>query len=80
MTDATEIIEELARIEQDLNVPRNVRLRVKNAMDALQENGKDLKIKANKALQELDEISDDPNIPLYIRPQIWNVVSILEGI
>lgn len=74
-----ELVETLSQIEQDDCVPKNVRLKLQSAMTALQENGKDDKIKANKALQALDEVSDDPNIPPYLRPQIWNVVSMLEG-
>lgn len=79
--DAEEInalIESLAQIEGDVSVPKNVKLRINNAVKALQGEG-DMKIKASKAMQELDEISDDPNIPSYIRPQIWNVVSMLAG-
>ncbi|HII14955.1 MAG TPA: hypothetical protein HA362_01465 [Nanoarchaeota archaeon] len=74
-----ELVETLSQIEQEELVPKNVRLKLQSAMTALQENGKDDKIKANKALQALDEVSDDPNIPPYLRPQIWNVVSMLEG-
>ena len=74
-----ELVETLSQIEQDESVPKNVRLKLQSAMTALQESGKDDKIKANKALQALDEVSDDPNIPPYLRPQIWNVCSMLEG-
>jgi uncharacterized protein (UPF0147 family) len=75
-----DLVEALSQIEQDSTVPRNVKLKLKSAMGALQEEDKELRLKANKALQELDDISDDPNIPPYIRPQIWNVVSLLESI
>ncbi len=74
------LVETLSQIEQDDCVPKNVRTRLQNAMAALQENTKDNKINANKALQELDEVSDDANVPSYIRTQIWNVCSMLEGI
>ncbi|MFA5887901.1 MAG: UPF0147 family protein [Candidatus Nanoarchaeia archaeon] len=74
------LVETLSQIEQDDSVPKNVRTRLQNAMAALQENTKDNKINANKALQELDEVSDDANVPSYIRTQIWNVCSMLEGI
>ena len=74
------LVETLSQIEQDDCVPKNVRTRLQNAMAALQENTKDNKINANKALQELDEVSDDANVPSYIRTQIWNVCSVLEGV
>jgi len=74
------LVETLSQIEQDDCVPKNVRIKLQNAMAALQENTKDNKINANKALQELDEVSDDANVPSYIRTQIWNVCSMLEGV
>ena len=74
------LVEALAQIEQDSSVPKNVRLKLQNAMAALQDGDLDIKLKANKAIQELDDISEDPNIPSFVRPQIWNVVSMLEGL
>ncbi len=75
-----ELIAALEQIEQDLSVPKNVRMKVKGAMDTLMNQDVDLKLKANKALQELDDISNDLNVPSYVWPQIWNVVSMLEGL
>lgn len=76
---AADLIEFLIQIEEDVEVPKNIKERIRNAIIALEED-KEIKIKANKALHELDAISDSPNIPSYIRPQIWNVVSMLESI
>lgn len=77
--DMLALVETLSQIEQDDSIPKNIRLKLQNAMSALRDAEKNNKIKANRALQELDEVSDDPNIPAYVRPQIWNVVSMLEG-
>lgn len=74
-----ELIGFLAQIEEDVSLPRNIKEKIHNAINALNEN-KEFKIKANKALRELDEISDNPNVPSDIRPQIWNAVSLLESI
>ena len=75
------IIDSLKIIEEDNTVPKNVRSKVKCAIDALaEENGKEQCVKIDQALQELDDLSDDPNLPSYTRTQIWNVVSILESI
>ena len=73
-----DIIILLLQIEQDYSVPKNVRLRVKNTINLLEENT-DMGIKIDKSLQELDEIAEDPNVPSYTRTQIWNVVSMLES-
>ena len=74
------LIEELTMILEDNAIPKNIRLKVTEAIATLQDTEKESCIRANKALQELDDISDDPNIPSYIRPQIWNIVSQLEAI
>lgn len=79
-TALLDLVEALSLLEQDAAVPKNVKLKLQSAISVLKEEGKDLKIKANKAMQALDEVSDDPNMPSYIRPQIWNIVSILENI
>ena len=75
-----ELIAALEQIEQDSSVPKNVRLKVKGAMETLMSQEVNLKLKANRALQELDDISNDLNVPSYVWPQIWNVVSLLEGL
>ncbi len=78
METILQAVELLIQIEQDLSVPKNVRVKVKNAMVALQEEGLELALKINKSLQELDDVAADPNIPSFTRTQIWNVVSLLE--
>ena len=75
-----EVIDFLDQIEKDLSVPRNVRIKIKEASEALRDNNKEIAVKINKALQQIDEISDNQNIPSYTRTQIWNIVSKLETI
>jgi len=76
-----EIIETLEQIENDASVPKNVRVKVKSAMQALNEKSTmGIAVKINKSLQELDELHDNANIPAYTRTMIWNVVSSLESI
>ena len=70
-------MEALSELEEDITVPRNIRMKINNTITALKENG-DLSIKVNKALNELDEITEDTNMQSYTRAQIWNVVSMLE--
>lgn len=74
-----ETIEKLHELENDLNIPKNIKIKIKNIIDVLKEDT-ELSIKTNKALNELDEISNDPNLEPYTRTQIWNIVSILEKI
>ncbi len=74
-----DLIECLTQIEEDVSLPRNIKEKIRKAIDALG-GDKELKIRANKALRELDDVSDSSNLPSYVRPQIWNVVSMLESI
>jgi hypothetical protein len=75
-----EIIADLGMIEEDSEIPRNVRAKIKNAMDILssdQIEGFDIKV--NRSLQELSELAEDPNVPSSTRMQIWSIVSRLES-
>lgn len=74
-----ETIEKLQELENDVNMPKNIKTKIKHIINVLKED-KELSIKTNKALNELDEISNDPNLEPYTRTQIWNIVSILEKI
>ncbi len=74
-----ETIEKLQELEEDTNIPKNIKIKVKGITDILK-GDVELSIKINKALNELDEISNDPNLEPYTRTQIWNIVSILEKI
>ncbi|MFH1439966.1 MAG: UPF0147 family protein [Candidatus Woesearchaeota archaeon] len=71
------IINVMNELLDDSAVPKNVKLKIENAMNSLKEKT-DLNIRVNKALDELDEVGDDNNIEPYTRSQIWNLVSALE--
>lgn len=74
-----DVVDLLGQIEIDSSVPKNIRIRVKNAMDFLEEKGgRTVAVRADKALEELDSIADDSNLPTYTRTQIWHIVSLLE--
>lgn len=74
-----ETIGKLEELEEDINIPKNVKIKIKSIIEILK---KDIEksIKINQALNELDEISNDPNLEPYTRTQMWNFVSILEKI
>jgi len=75
-----EIITSLSQIEEDQSVPRNIKIKIRNAIEALKQNSISLEIKKDQALQELDNLDDAPNIPMHTRTQIWNIVTLLESI
>jgi len=75
-----EIIEGLAMIENDTSVPKNVRARIKCAIDILSDNLElNIDLKVDKSLEELSNVADDPNIPQYTKMQIWSALSQLEN-
>lgn len=79
MTDLKDVFEVLEELMDDSTVPKNVKNKVRDIVEALKEDA-ELSIRVNKALHILDEISDDANLQSYTRTQIWNVVSLLENI
>ncbi|MEK6917051.1 MAG: UPF0147 family protein [Nanoarchaeota archaeon] len=79
MSDLQETIEILQELLEDHTVPKNVRLKIQEIINSLNEKA-DLSIKVNKALSLLDEISDDNNLQAYTRTQIWNIASMLESL
>ena len=75
----TEILEIMGELLEDSVVPKNIKAKIENAKNALEEEA-DVSIRVNKALDQLEEISDDTNMEPYTRSQIWNIVSALEMI
>lgn len=73
------IIKGLNKLEEDITIPRNVKIKLKNAVATLKEKT-ELSIRVNKVLNDLDEIADDTNMQPYTRTQIWNIASLLEKI
>ncbi len=75
-----EVMDDLLLIDQDLSVPKNVRVRIKKAISILSnDEEKNINIKIDRSLQELGDVAEDPNLPQYTRMQIWSVVSQLES-
>ena len=77
MSQFIDIIEILRTLQDDVTVPKNIRLRVQETVTIL-ESSEESSIKINKALNELEDLADDSNMQSYIRTQLWNVVSSLE--
>ncbi len=77
ITEIDTVVNSLNEVQEDVTVPRNVRLQIQGIISTLRANT-ELSIKVNKALNELDEIANDVNLQSYTRTQIWNVISILE--
>ena len=75
-----EIIEFIKELEEEGNMPKNVRAKfriiVKDLNEATEDN---LSLLVNKLLSDLDEISSDANLDQFTRQQMWSISSMLEG-
>jgi len=74
------IISTLSVIKGDDSVPKNVRSKIDNAINCLNNDSKEACLKVDEILEELDEISNDPNLPNYTRVEILNIIGLLGGI
>ncbi len=75
-----DIMEGLIAIERDTTIPKNVRVKIKNAIEILTGSENDsMDLKIDRSLQQLGDVAEDPNIPQHARMQIWSVVSRLES-
>ncbi len=79
MDQLSMIIAALRELEQDNQVPKNVKTRIASTITVLEEDA-EMPIKVSRALQELEEIAEDNNMQAYTRTQIFNIVSLLEVI
>lgn len=75
--DAIRSIDELIA---DLNIPKNVRVKLEEAKNELNNTKLEKEIRIGKVVAMMDEISIDINLPIYARTKIWSIVSILESI
>ncbi|VVB69744.1 Uncharacterised protein [uncultured archaeon] len=73
------IVDLLQGLEEDLSIPKNVRVSIVKAKTALT-----TKTDVNEALSGciygLDEIVNDVNLPMHARTIIWNILSELESL
>lgn len=74
-----DIIESLSVLEKDAAVPKNVRIKVRTAIDFLANPEKHISIRVDQSIEALGDICDDPNLQPYVRMQIWSLVSQLES-
>lgn len=74
------VIARMKRLIGDYSVPSNVRSKIERAIDVMNSNGEELRVRVNTAASLLDEISNDPNIAQYTRTEVWNIASMLEDL
>jgi len=73
------IIEGLNSIEQDEDIPRNVKIKIKSAIDALSDEKKTISLRVDRSIEELNYVAEDPCLPNETRMQILTLMSLLES-
>ena len=72
-------ITSLNELKEDASIPKNVRLKIDNAISLLSQKS-EMHIRISKALSELEDITEDANLQPYTRTQVWDTISLLEKI
>jgi uncharacterized protein (UPF0147 family) len=75
--DFTSIIEALNDLRNDAGIPKNLKLKIADMLDALKATN-DNSMVVNKMLSELEDISSDINLQPFVRTQLYNISSMLE--
>ena len=73
-------IQMLSSIIDDGTIPRNIRRVADETRTLLQNQERQLGLRAAEAISKIDEISNDPNMPVHARTRIWELVSQLETV
>ncbi len=77
--DIANIITAIEEVTGDPTVPKNVKNKLSNIINILNDEA-DTLIQVNKALDELEDIQSDSNLQAFTRTQILNITSLLETI
>ncbi|MDK2916452.1 MAG: uncharacterized protein PWR25_1009 [Euryarchaeota archaeon] len=73
-------IQMLQNISEDSTIPRNIRRVADSTRSILQDESRNIGLRAATAISMIDEISNDPNMPVHARTRIWELVSQLETV
>ena len=76
--DIKGIVASISELKEDTTVPKNVKEKVQEIIETLNNEKAELSMRIDKALQILDDIAEDSNLQSYTRTQVWNIVSMLE--
>ncbi len=74
-----QVIENLATLEGEASIPKNVKGKIRGAIELLRNSEKNIGLRVDQSLETLGDICDDPNLQPYVRMQLWSIVSKLES-
>jgi uncharacterized protein (UPF0147 family) len=77
--EISEVLAALSMVEQDEDLPKNIKSKVKQAICILNDDQKNMGLRVDSSIEHLGDVVDDPNLPPHNRMQLWSVVSQLES-
>ncbi|MCD6434915.1 MAG: UPF0147 family protein [Clostridiales bacterium] len=78
MADFTELLEIVAQMSEDEEIPKRVRESVKEIKNILEAQDEEEDIKINNCLELIEDFGSGSEINSYTRAKIWSLVSKLE--
>jgi len=73
----SEVIESLKILKDDVGIPKNLKSKIDNLINILNNEEESKEIRAHKCCAILDEISEDSLLQPFVRTQIYQIVSLL---
>jgi len=73
------VMESLSLIAEDPGVPKNIRLKVKDARVLLEKSdGAAMVVAVDQVMHQIEDLAVDPSVSVYTRQQLWGLISDLE--
>jgi len=80
MASVNAVVAKMKDLSEGDNIPSNVSDQLKEAVEELEDEDKDISVRVNSASSILDQVSNDPNIRQHTRTEIWNIASQVESL
>jgi len=77
MNDVKEIISYINELNEELDIPKKIQLKLETIKKILKDNT-EISIKKSKCLSELDDLHENHQIDANLRCQLWDIVTCLE--
>lgn len=74
------VTEELERVIDDDEIPRNIRESLEEALERLEDDDAEPSERAAITMNVLNDVSNDPNLPMHTRTKLWNISGELETV
>ena len=73
----SQVLDSLEMLKEDVGIPKNLKLKINNIIQILNNKEESEETRAHKCCSILDEISEDNSLQPFVRTQIYQIVSLL---